>query len=99
MTLEQLYEQLQDDAKAKGVVNGQVWHEADIEGHHLYMADTSFGDGPIFRCDQHSWAVFSPDDTGPYAITINTKPRDLRKALELAERASWAYRLTQLGQS
>lgn len=88
-----LYDALRLDAKRLGSVNGQVWHEADIDGHHLYMADTSFGDGPIFRLDRHAWeyprGVWVP-------LTLDTTDEDLMLALDLAGRADWQYRLTLL---
>lgn len=33
--------------------DGQVCHEADVEGYHLYFHDTSFGDGPILAITGH----------------------------------------------
>lgn len=95
MTIDDLYEKLRADARAKGSTNGQVWHEADIDGHHLYMADTSFGDGPIFRFDNHAWLTAPPDGKWE-AITQVTTPEDQVVALDLAERATWTYRLHTL---
>lgn len=91
MTTNELYERLSQQAlRERG--SSQVWHEADIDGHHLYMADTSFGDGPIFSCDGHGWQI-AYDDT---PITIDTTPELLTEALVLAERAEWHSRFDNL---
>ena len=93
MTLDGLYERLRADARAKGSVFGQVWHEADIDGHHLYMADTSFGDGPVFYFDHHGWQ--SP--AGEWLVlTKETSDDHLREALAWAAQAEWRYRLEVL---
>lgn len=92
MTTDELYERLSKQAfEERG--SPTVWHEADIEGHHLYMADTSFGDGPIFRCDGHLWQIAY--DNAP--ITRDTTPGHLAEALALAERATWVSRFDKLG--
>ena len=88
----ELYERLSQQAmRERG--SAQVWHEADIDGHHLYMADTSFGDGPIFRCDGHAWQIAYNDA----ATTRDTTEQDLAEALALAERAVWRSRFETLG--
>jgi hypothetical protein len=85
-----LYRSLQEQAQDERA-SDQVWHEADIEGHHLYMADTSFGDGPIFRFDQYMWGVIRAE---PH--TIYTSADHLERALEFAERAEWVSRFIHL---
>lgn len=97
MTFDYLYEMLRRHAKSKGSINGQVWHEADIDGYHLYMADTSFGDGPIFSITgpetRHSWQC--PQDAW-VPNTRDTTNADAEFALALAARAQWIYRLHKL---
>ena len=85
-----LYERLQDQAERERG-SRQVWHTAEIDGHSLYLSDTSFGDGPIFRCNKHGWYV---DRESP--ITRGTTEDDLKEALALAERATWVSRFDQL---
>lgn len=94
MTPDDLYARLQQDAKDRGHAYGQVWHEADIDGHHLYMADTSFGDGPIFRYDLHTWETDQQDGWVP--VTRGTDHHDLETALGFAAKAAWTYRLATL---
>jgi len=99
MTFDYLYEMLRRHAKSKGSVNGQVWHEADIDGYHLYMSDTSFGDGPIFRINgsgKHNGWQRSHPDAGWEPYTRDTSEADAEFALELASRAVWEYRLEKL---
>lgn len=92
-SLDTLYERLRQDAKEHGSAHGQVWHEADIDGHHLYMADTSFGDGPVFRFDTYGWQ--SPGgDWLPY--TRGSDEAALAEALKWAAKAEWTYRLVLL---
>lgn len=97
MTFDYLYEMCRRDALSKGSAFGQVWHEADVDGYHLYIADTSFGDGPVFRisgpemthgwqCPQNEWVPF----------TRGTTEADASRALEIAARATWKYRLEKL---
>ena len=88
--LEELCERLRAQAQQERG-DTTVWHEADIDGHHLYMADTSFGDGPIFRCDLKAWQVAY---NAP--ITTNTTEQDLEEALALAERAIWHSRFDSM---
>lgn len=85
-----LYERLQEQAERERG-SSQVWHFAEIDGHTLYMADTSFGDGPIFRCNKKAWYVVNEE-----MITRNTTEEDLTEALALAERATWVSRFDQL---
>lgn len=92
MTTHDLYRRLQQQAHAERG-STQVWHEAYVDGHHLYMADTSFGDGPIFRCDMKAWQI-AYDDA---AITVDTTRKDLADALQFAERAEWRSRFESLG--
>lgn len=91
MTTNELYERLSAQAQQERG-SPSVWHEADIDGHHLYMADTSFGDGPIFRCDKRAWQIAFDDSP----ITVDTTEQDLHDALALAERATWVSRFDQL---
>lgn len=94
MTTQELYERLREQAmRERG--SGQVWHEADIDGHHLYMADSSFGDGPLFRYDLHAWQIAYNDAP----ITVDTTPEHLAEALALAERATWVSRFDSLEQA
>lgn len=91
MTTNELYEKLKAQAmEERG--SSQVWHHAEIDGHMLYMADTSFGDGPTFRMDRKAWQI-SYDDAPIYR---DTTEEDLLKALELAERATWVSRFEQI---
>lgn len=93
MTTNELYERLSQQAmRERG--HAQVWHQADMDGHHLYMADTSFGEGPIFRCDLHAWQIAY----GDAPITVDTTIDDLAYALALAERAEWHSRFDALGE-
>ena len=91
--LEALYQRLKEDARSRGSASGQVWHEADVNGHHLYLADTSFGDGPVFRFNQHGWQ--SPMDKW-LPLTQGATDDALGEALACAERAEWVYRLQLL---
>lgn len=92
MTTDELYARLRAQAvQERG--SSQVWHEADIDGHHLYMADTSFGDGPTFRYDNHRWQIAYGDTP----ITRDTAPQHLEEALALAERAEWHSRFEDVG--
>lgn len=97
MTLDELEKQLRADAWKRGVVNGQIWHEADIDGFHLYMSDTSFGDGPVFsiqaggmvrafQCPEEEWVPLS----------VGTTVDDLDWIMPIAARADWQYRLNKL---
>lgn len=70
----------------------QLWHEANIEGHHLYVVDSSFGDGPFFRCDLKAWEVMY--DWAP--AYVGQTEEDLAFALDLAERAEWVSRFQNL---
>lgn len=82
---------LRNEAQAKRGY-AQLWHEADIDGHHLYVADTSFGDGPNFRFDQHAW-----EPMYDWAATYKeTTDEHLAQALDFAERATWVNRLEKL---
>ena len=95
-TLHDLYRGLQALALVERGTKA-VWHEADVDGHHLYMTDTSFGDGPIFRYDKHSWQVFGFDEQEtPLTITRDTSDDDLKEALEVARRATWRSRFGSL---
>lgn len=92
-TTMELYHRLGEQAKRERG-HPQVWHEADIDGHHLYMADTSFGDGPVFRFDDHAWQI----QYGDAPITKDTAPEDLAEAIEYGMRATWVSRFDRLKQ-
>lgn len=91
MTTRELYKRLREQAVAERG-SSQVWHEADIEGHHLYMGDTSFGDGPLFSYDGHGWQIAY----GDVPITRGTTPEHLAEALSFAERAEWRSRFESM---
>jgi hypothetical protein len=95
MTLDDLSSQL----RAR---DGVLWHEATIAGYSFYFADTSFGNGPIFRIIgdkfMHAFEWGPGGDWRP--LTINTTTADLDWILPLAETAEWKCRgevLTRAG--
>jgi len=97
LTLDELYDKLKEDAKSKGSLYGQVWHEADIDGYHLYMADTSFGNGPIFSIVGNNRYVAYERPEGEWVMyTLPTVLNDLEWIMPIAERAEWKYRLEKL---
>jgi hypothetical protein len=88
--LRALYEHLQ------GPERRQVWHEADVDGYHLYFADTSFGYGPVFsltgRGHQHRFGC----EGGPFEpLTKDTTLADLDWIIPLTERAEWVDKLAE----
>lgn len=93
MTTMELYHRLGEQAKQERG-SADVWHEADIDGHHLYMADTSFGDGPIFRFDNHAWQIAY----GDAPVTRDTGPEDLANAIKYGMRATWVSRFNDLNE-
>lgn len=104
MTFSELYRKLQEQATAERG-HAQVWHEADIDGYHLYMGDTSFGYGPQFSIvgpgRMHMWGC----ETGPWELIAVRRDQgdppvdaeaEARFALELAARAEWRSRFESL---
>lgn len=77
------YDKLRED--------GQVWHEADVDGYHLYMADTSFGDGPVFRVTGHGhYATFQWGMNGGFVPADTRTSEDDRVWIApLLEKAEW----------
>lgn len=104
MTFEGLYRKLQAQAtEERG--HPQVFHEADIDGYHLYVADTSFGYGPQFSCVGPDHKSMWGCETGVWErLTVRRSPgdpvtideEDARFALDLAERAEWRSRFEAL---
>lgn len=86
--MEAIYQRLRKD--------GQVWHEAEIDGYYLYMADTSFGNGPIFRIIGLERAACWQNEQGWAPIFQGTTVEDAEIAVALGERAEWVSRLEKL---
>lgn len=94
--MEAIYQTLRQDAVSRGHQNGQVWHEADIDGYHLYMADTSFGNGPIFRVIGLDRAACWQNEQGWAPVYAGTTVADAQIAVFLGKRAEWVYRMDTL---
>lgn len=97
MTIYELENKLRQDAKDNGSANGQLWHEADIDGYNMYIADSSFGNGPIFRIGRgiNYWGFEKPYDEWVPVIE-GTALEDLDWIMPLAEKAIWKSRLNTL---
>jgi hypothetical protein len=97
VTIYELEAKLRQDAKDRGAANGQLWHEADIDGYHLYISDSSFGDGPYFSIRGNGVGHSFENPMGEWVpTTLQTTMDDLDWIMDLAKLADWTYRLEKL---
>lgn len=102
MTIYELENKLRQDAKDNGSAGGQLWHEADIDGYHLYISDSSFGDGPYFSIQGNGVRHGFEKPMGEWLPVLHggfkpqTTMADLDWIMPLAEKANWTYRLKKV---
>lgn len=86
-------------ARLKGPENRQVWHTASVDGFELYLADTSFGDGPIFRASGNGHHASFGAPYGRFVpMSTDTTEADLDWIRPLLERAEWNDKLAEYQQ-
>jgi hypothetical protein len=95
-TIEELYQYLVEDSKSKG--GSGVWHETNIDGYHLYMADASFGYGPQLSIVGHNRGNMWGCETGKWCSLIKPEFRTItiEETLQLSSKANWVYMYEKL---
>jgi len=81
-------------ARLSGPSHRQVWHEADVGGYHLYIADTSFGDGPVFSVSGPGRRASFQCPAGEWLpVNKDTSAADYAWITPLIESADWTDKL------